>query len=80
MPAVRRNAGRARVTKFWLNVCALTGQIGCMDCIEGQCDSHGRTVKALFHRCTGCGRDDVYYELEHDETCPLFRPTSEDRT
>jgi hypothetical protein len=65
-----------RVEEFDVPVCAFTGEVGCMDCVEGQCP--GATQPPVFasaHRCTGCGQDDVYGQLFHDPSCPLYIPT-----
>ncbi|HEU4629325.1 MAG TPA: hypothetical protein VFS08_06245 [Gemmatimonadaceae bacterium] len=61
-----------QVVPFWLTVCSVTGDPGCMDCIEGQC--RGEDVQVEAHRCTGCDGDDVYGEMYHEEHCPLYVP------
>lgn len=62
---------RARIERFTLRVCGITGDPGCLgwpDHHEGPCE-YG---KATFHRCSECDRDDVYGDLDHDESCSLY--------
>jgi hypothetical protein len=58
------------IESFDLPVCAVTGEPGCMDCIEGQCPGASQPcVYTTAHRCTECDGNDVYGEMYHEPNC-----------
>lgn len=49
------------------------GGLGCMDCIEGQCEGIGNEVEIEILECD-CGGHDVWGEMYHFETCEHHIP------
>lgn len=65
---------RYRIRRRWTNACAVTGQVACMDCIEGQCPGCGQPpVKVRITECD-CGGHDVYGEMHHYDDCEHYVP------
>lgn len=56
---------------FWLHVCPVTGDPGCLDCTEGHCEGCSYPPAWAFAlQCDRCGADNVYGEIAHEEGCP----------
>ena len=62
---------RGRIRRRWVDACSETGDVACMDCIEGQCSGSSHPVKVQITECD-CGGHDVFGELQHNDGCPQF--------
>jgi len=64
------------VETFLLAVCPVTGDPGCMDCVEGQCEGvRMEPATVEVHRCAECGADDAFGSLFHEPTCSGYELT-----
>lgn len=63
-----------------VEACGVTGQVGCMDCIEGQCEGAASPAIVEVRRCLRCGGHDAFGELVHDDDCLAALRVLADRT
>lgn len=52
--------------------CSVTGEVACMDCIEGRCSGSDEECYTEVHTCTGCGGHDAWGEMHHAADCPHY--------
>jgi hypothetical protein len=60
-----------------VEACGVTGEVGCMDCIEGQCDGLDAPATVEVRTCLRCGAHDAFGELVHLDDCPLAHPSDQ---
>jgi hypothetical protein len=64
------------IEPFEIEVCALSGDPGCLGWPNGFHEGSCEYATATFHRCSECGGDDVYSSdglVYHEENCAATR-------